>query len=110
MSPKTFRDQILAPGAAPTTPILLSFAAAIPATMEPWPRPSLHTESGTGKKNTNDTHRNTFKSGCLFTPVSNIAISASTGGPPPSPDFAALKSAPIRFIPVEFFCGGCGGI
>jgi len=55
----------------------------------------------------NDKHWITFKSGCQrFTPESIIDISASTL-PTLSPDLAALKSASILSIPVEFTCSGC---
>src|SRR5918995_1763089 len=40
LSVRTFIAHNLAPGAAPTTPVLSSFAAAIPATWVPWPWPS----------------------------------------------------------------------
>jgi hypothetical protein len=40
-APRTFTDQIRAPGATPTTPSALSIAPIVPATCVPWPLLSL---------------------------------------------------------------------
>ena len=94
--PRTFTAHNLAPGATPATPIVLSLAAAIPATWVPCPLSSFAEDV----PETNVFCLYTFKSGWeSWRPVSMIAISVFTL-PAPFPDIVELKSQSTLLTPL----------
>ena len=89
--------QMRAPGATPTTPVVLSSAATVPATCVPWPFSSRHSVRSLVEQFTPPT---TFRSGCRATPVSTMATSEFTRSSTLSMFAVAERRAPTRETPV----------